>query len=64
MKPHTKNLEVWKKSIAFVTHIYFVRESFLDSEKFNLLSQIRRAAVSIASNISVASPFWVGTPNI
>lgn len=51
MRPH-KNLEVWKKSIEFVTKIYKVTESFPDNEKFGLISQIRRSAVSIPSNIS------------
>jgi len=51
MRPH-KKLNVWKKSIEFVTKIYKVTESFPDSEKFGLISQIRRSAVSIPSNIS------------
>jgi four helix bundle protein len=45
-------LEVWKKALEFVTKIYKVTESFPDSEKFGLISQIRRSAVSIPSNIS------------
>ncbi len=51
MRPH-KKLEVWKKAIEFVTRIYKVTESFPNSEKFGLISQIRRSAVSIPSNIS------------
>ena len=51
MRPH-KKLNVWKKSIEFVTKIYKVTESFPDSEKFGLISQIRRSAVSIPSNTS------------
>jgi four helix bundle protein len=51
MRPH-KKLEVWKKALEFVTKIYKVSESFPDSEKFGLISQIRRAAISIPSNIS------------
>lgn len=51
MRPH-KKLEVWKKSIDFVTKIYKMTESFPDNEKFGLISQIRRSAVSIPSNIS------------
>jgi len=51
MRPH-KKLEVWKKAIEFVTKIYKVTESFPDNEKFGLISQIRRSAVSIPSNIS------------
>jgi four helix bundle protein len=51
MRPH-KKLEVWKKALEFVTKIYKVTELFPDSEKFGLISQIRRSAVSIPSNIS------------
>ena len=51
MRPH-KKLEVWKKAIEFVTKIYKVTESFPVDEKFGLISQIRRSAVSISSNIS------------
>jgi four helix bundle protein len=51
MRPH-KKLEVWKKAIEFVTKIYKATESFPDSEKFGLISQIRRSAVSVPSNIS------------
>ena len=51
MRPH-KKLDVWKKAIEFVTKIYKVTESFPDDEKFDLISQIRRSAVSIPSNIS------------
>jgi len=47
-----KNLEVWKKSIEFVTQIYKETEKFPQSENFGLISQIRRAAVSIPSNIA------------
>ena len=51
MRPH-KKLNVWKKAINFVTSIYEVTESFPESEKFGLVSQMRRAAVSIPSNIA------------
>jgi len=51
MRPH-KKLEVWKKAIEFVTKIYKITESFPSDEKFGLISQIRRSAVSIPSNIS------------
>lgn len=51
MKTH-KDLEVWKKSIDFVTHIYGVTKEYPKDELFGLVSQIRRAAVSIPSNIA------------
>ena len=51
MKTH-HDLDVWKKSIALVTEIYKVTESFPKSELYGLTSQIRRCAVSVPSNIS------------
>jgi four helix bundle protein len=50
-KPHHK-LEVWKRSLKFVTKIYKITAQFPADEKFGLVSQMRRAAVSIPSNIA------------
>lgn len=50
-----KDLEVWKKSIDFVTMIYKVTETFPTSELYGLTSQIRRASISIPSNIAEGS---------
>ena len=47
-----KELDVWKKSIHFVTRIYRVTEPFPKTEIFGLVNQLRRAAVSIPSNIA------------
>lgn len=47
-----KDLEVWKKSIEFVKDIYIITETFPQPEKFGIVSQMRRAAVSIPSNIA------------
>ena len=47
-----KDLDVWKKGMDLVEKIYFISNSFPDSERFGLTSQIRRAAVSIPSNIA------------
>jgi len=49
---HFKEFLVWQKSINFVTEIYKETESFSKSEMYGLVSQIRRATVSIASNIA------------
>jgi len=49
---HFKELLVWQKSINFVTEIYKETESFPKTEMYGLVSQIRRATVSIASNIA------------
>jgi four helix bundle protein len=46
-----KDLDVWKKSIGFVTSIYKTTKTFPRDELYGLVSQIRRASVSIPSNI-------------
>lgn len=50
-KPH-RNLVAWQKSMDLVTEIYQATGSFPNEEMFGLTSQIRRAAVSVPSNIS------------
>ena len=50
-KPH-KKLEVWRKSVQLTLMIYRLTEKFPENEKFGLISQMRKAAVSIASNIA------------
>jgi four helix bundle protein len=47
-----KQLVVWKRAIELTLAIYKLTASFPDSERFGLTNQIRRAAVSIASNIA------------
>ena len=47
-----KDLLVWQKAITFVTTIYKLTEIFPKKEMFGLIDQLRRAAVSIASNIA------------
>ncbi|WP_319524659.1 four helix bundle protein [uncultured Desulfosarcina sp.] len=47
-----KDLEVWKKSIDTVIEIYRLSDAFPKSEIYGLTSQLRRAAVSIPSNIA------------
>ncbi|WP_282134429.1 four helix bundle protein [Seonamhaeicola maritimus] len=50
-----KDLDVWKKSMDLVTEVYGWTKHFPDEEKFGLISQMRRAAVSIPSNIAEGS---------
>jgi four helix bundle protein len=47
-----KDLEVWKLSIELVKEIYRITEKFPPSEIYGLTNQMRRAAVSIPSNIA------------
>lgn len=50
-KPH-HNLEVWKKALELVNCIYQLTIRFPNEEKFGLISQMRRCAISIPSNIA------------
>jgi len=47
-----KNLEVWQLSVALATFVYQITETFPKSEIYGITSQMRRAAVSIPSNIA------------
>jgi four helix bundle protein len=51
---HT-NLEVYKKSYALVLEAYKITKALPESEKFNLISQLRRAALSVRLNIAEGS---------
>ena len=47
-----EKLEVWQLSRQLTADIYKQTQSFPSEEKFSLISQIRRAALSVAANIS------------
>ena len=47
-----KDLEIWKLSREFCSQIYTTTTTFPDSEKFGLTNQLRRASVSVPSNIA------------
>ena len=47
-----KDLDIWKLGIELVEKIYKITNSFPESEKFGLISQMQRAAVSYPSNIA------------
>ena len=51
MRPH-KKLLAWQSAIDLIDYIYRVTMGFPTTEKFGLISQLRRAAVSVASNIA------------
>ena len=50
-----RDLEVWKRSIDLTTLIYELMAEYPKQEIYGLTSQMRRAAVSIASNIAEGS---------
>jgi four helix bundle protein len=47
-----RDLQVWQRAVELAVHIYRVTESFPRTEVYALTNQMRRAAVSIASNIA------------
>ena len=47
-----KQLTVWQLAIELVTDVYALSQSFPNEEKFGLTNQLRRASVSIPSNIA------------
>jgi four helix bundle protein len=47
-----QDLLVWQRAMEMTVSVYRATRSFPDDEKFGLTSQVRRAAVSVASNIA------------
>ena len=47
-----KELHIWQESMEFVKEIYIITSAYPEAEKFGLVQQMRRAAVSIPSNIA------------
>lgn len=47
-----QDLDAWKESIKLVKKIYEITNKFPQDEKFGIVSQIRRASISIPSNIA------------
>ncbi len=50
-----EKLDVWQKSVMFAELVYRLTRGFPAEERFGLTAQIRRAAVSVASNIAEGS---------
>jgi four helix bundle protein len=51
-EPLHYGLDLWKDSMRLAREIYRVSAAFPESERFGLASQVRRSAVSVASNIA------------
>jgi four helix bundle protein len=51
IRPH-KRLDVWQKAVDLVTAIYTATDHFPSRENYGMSSQMRRAAVSVPSNIA------------
>ncbi|WP_058189891.1 four helix bundle protein [Terracidiphilus gabretensis] len=47
-----KDLAVWQRSVELALAVYKLTSAFLESERFGLVAQLRRAAVSVPSNIA------------
>ncbi len=47
-----RDLAVWQRGIDLVEHVYALSEAFPSEEKYGLTAQLRRAVISIASNIA------------
>ncbi len=47
-----RDLIAWQKAVQFVSAVYRITATFPRDELYGLVSQLRRAAVSIASNIA------------
>lgn len=50
-RPH-KRLDAWKQAVALVTEIYRSTKGFPNEERYALVDQMKRAAVSVPSNIA------------
>ncbi len=47
-----KDLDVWKQAHSLVIKVYIITKDFPKEEQYGLVSQMRRAAVSVTSNIA------------
>ena len=47
-----RKLEIWELGMDIAQDVYTISKSFPDSEKYGLTSQMRRASISIPSNIA------------
>ncbi len=52
LKLNHKQLDVWKASVDLVKEIYMLTQTFPKDELYGLISQLRRASVSVVSNLA------------
>lgn len=52
MRRSHKNLKVWQGSMTLVEHVYKATAAYPPTEQYGLITQMRRAAVSVPSNIA------------
>lgn len=50
-RPH-KKLDLWKESINLIKEVYSLLKDFPEDEKYGIINQIKRASVSILTNIA------------
>ena len=50
-----EKLDVWKSAKEFVKHIYKLTQNFPNREKYGIVDQLRRAAISIPNNLAEGS---------
>jgi len=50
-----ENLRVWKDARSFVSTIYLITKEFPKDERYGIVDQLRRAAISISSNLAEGS---------
>ena len=50
-----EKLDVWQKAVDYADTIYIVTRAFPNEERFGLTNQLRRASVSVSSNIAESS---------
>jgi four helix bundle protein len=55
MRHHFKNLKVWQVGMDLVILVYKLTSKFPNDEKYSLITQINRSAVSVPSNIAQGS---------
>lgn len=48
-------LDVWREAVEYANHIYSITSTFPKEEVYGLASQLRRAAVSVSSNLAEGS---------